>query len=151
MTTYIARISSEGEVESMWTTGAIPDIDEGPDEYDNTKTIVHVTGALADLRTFMNTHYYKDGAFAAREPRPGDYYNWVNEAWLCDSVKLMEEIRQERDSLLFQCDWTQLSDTPLTNEKKVEWGTYRQQLRDVPIDNSSATDLGQVAWPTPPT
>ena len=151
MTIYIARVNQEGQATSIWTTGAIPDIPEGPDQYDNTMTIVHVEGAIADLSHFINTHYYKEEAWLARETSPGSYYNWVNEAWLCDSVKLMEEIRQERDSLLFQCDWTQLSDTPLTDEKKGEWGTYRQYLRDVPTDNSSATDLGHVAWPTPPT
>ena len=151
MTIYIARISSEGEIESMWTTGAIPDIDEGPDEYDNTKTIVHVTGALADLSTFMNTHYYKDGAFEAREARPGEYYNWINETWVLNSDNLMRLIRTHRDSLLFQCDWTQIADSPLTDEKKVSWAAYRQYLREVPSTNTGLARLDQVAWPTPPT
>lgn len=40
-------------------------------------------------------------------------------------------IRQTRNYLLQQCDWTQLSDSPLTVEKKAEWATYRQALRDI--------------------
>ena len=38
----------------------------------------------------------------------------------------------ERNQLLSESDWTQLPDSPLTTEKKTEWATYRQQLRDMP-------------------
>ena len=151
MTTYVTIIDTEGDIQAIWTTGAVPSPAEGPYEEDSTKIVVHITGSIEDLAGYRNTHYYKDGSFVVRETSPGSYYNWINEAWVSDSVRLMKEIRRERDMVLYTCDWTQLSDTPLTNEKKVEWATYRQQLRDVPIDNSSATDLGQVAWPTPPT
>tara|TARA_B110000285_G_scaffold188721_1_gene215008 strand:+ start:1512 stop:1967 length:456 start_codon:yes stop_codon:yes gene_type:complete len=151
MTVYaIAIVDSEGDCRSMYTPGAIPE-DEGMWDSDPTKILVHITSQVSDHSFFANTHYYKDGGWISRDARPGEYYNWINEAWVSDSARLMEEIRQERDRLLYSCDWTQLSDAPLTNEKNGEWGTYRQHLRDVPADNSSATDLGQVAWPTPPT
>jgi len=54
--------------------------------------------------------------------------------------------RAERDRLLSACDWTQLADSPLTSEKKLEWATYRQALRDLP-DNQSWPD---VAMPNNP-
>lgn len=41
------------------------------------------------------------------------------------------EMRQERDYLLFRSDWTQANDSPLSAEKKAEWATYRQKLRDI--------------------
>jgi hypothetical protein len=41
-------------------------------------------------------------------------------------------MRLKRDSLLLQSDWTQMPDSPLTDSKKAEWATYRQQLRDFP-------------------
>ena len=41
------------------------------------------------------------------------------------------EIRNKRNRLLFESDWTQLSDSPLSAEKKIEWMTYRQELRDI--------------------
>ncbi len=41
-------------------------------------------------------------------------------------------MRAWRDALLAQSDWTQMSDSPLTDAKKTEWATYRQQLRDFP-------------------
>ena len=39
--------------------------------------------------------------------------------------------RQIRDIKLKRCDWTQATDSPLSDEKKAEWATYRQQLRDI--------------------
>lgn len=59
-------------------------------------------------------------------------------------------IRKKRDALLQWCDWTQFGDAPLSDEKKVEWRTYRQSLRDLPSDNSTATDKSEVIWPTKP-
>ena len=41
-------------------------------------------------------------------------------------------MRQWRNILLSQSDWTQAPDSPLTDNKKQEWATYRQALRDFP-------------------
>tara|TARA_Y100000015_G_scaffold42884_1_gene51323 strand:+ start:1389 stop:1850 length:462 start_codon:yes stop_codon:yes gene_type:complete len=40
-------------------------------------------------------------------------------------------VRAERGARLEQSDWTQMADSPLTDEKKAEWATYRQSLRDM--------------------
>jgi hypothetical protein len=56
-------------------------------------------------------------------------------------------LRQERDKLLYQTDWTQLPVNPLTAEQKISWESYRQALRDLP-DN--IIDINNVVWPTPP-
>jgi hypothetical protein len=56
-----------------------------------------------------------------------------------------EVIRRKRSGLLFQSDWTQLADAPLTQEQKNAWAVYRQALRDVP---SSAATPEEVVWPT---
>lgn len=58
----------------------------------------------------------------------------------------LESIRLKRDNLLLESDWTQLSDSPITEEKKLDWKIYRQQLRDVTINNN----LVNIVWPTPP-
>lgn len=55
-------------------------------------------------------------------------------------------IRQTRNQLLFQSDWTQLPDSPLSVEKQTEWQSYRQQLRDVTIQ----VDPFNIQWPTEP-
>ena len=43
-----------------------------------------------------------------------------------------ERERNTRTTLLAESDWTQMADTALTTEKKAEWATYRQALRDLP-------------------
>lgn len=58
------------------------------------------------------------------------------------------ELRNKRNNLLKDSDFTQYPDSPLSNEKKLEWQTYRSQLRDFP---SNVTDPRNVVWPTKPT
>ena len=50
-------------------------------------------------------------------------------------------IRQHRDQLLKESDWTQLPDSALSAESKTLWKQYRQQLRDIPqtVDISAIT------------
>ena len=47
-------------------------------------------------------------------------------------AKAAEGARYTRTTLLAESDWTQMADTALTTEKKAEWATYRQSLRDLP-------------------
>ena len=56
-------------------------------------------------------------------------------------------VRNDRFGKLKESDWTQMADSPLTAEKKAEWATYRQALRDI----SSAEGFPHnVTWPTEP-
>jgi hypothetical protein len=58
----------------------------------------------------------------------------------------MAQIRNQRNQLLKDCDWTQIADC--TIPKKAEWTTYRQTLRDLP---STVTDPRTFAdWPHNP-
>jgi len=59
-------------------------------------------------------------------------------------------MRERRNNLLKACDWTQGVDSPLSDSKKTEWQTYRQALRDVPANNTSATNREDVTWPSKP-
>jgi len=43
-----------------------------------------------------------------------------------------KEVIDKRNRKLKDSDWTQMSDSPLSNSKKTEWATYRQKLRDIP-------------------
>jgi hypothetical protein len=56
------------------------------------------------------------------------------------------EIREKRNRILFECDWTQLSDSPLNEEKRLEWKNYRQELRDI----TNYTSPDEVIWPNEP-
>ena len=57
-----------------------------------------------------------------------------------------ERLRIERNTLLTETDWTQYNDSPLTDEVKTTWVTYRQELRDFP----ESADPADPTWPTPP-
>ena len=43
----------------------------------------------------------------------------------------LKHFRGLRNKKLAKCDWTQAPDSPLSEEKKKEWATYRQALRDL--------------------
>ena len=56
-------------------------------------------------------------------------------------------VRAERNRKLAACDWTVLTDSPLTTAKKTEWKTYRTALRDI----SAAEGFPHtMEWPTEP-
>jgi len=63
---------------------------------------------------------------------------------------LQHWLRVHRNGRLKSCDWTQGADSPLSDSKKAEWATYRQQLRDLPTSYSSLSDKSSVTWPTKP-
>jgi hypothetical protein len=54
-----------------------------------------------------------------------------------------KNIREQRNELLSQTDWTQLSDSSVAST----WTTYRQELRDVPAQEGFPYS---VTWPTEP-
>lgn len=56
-------------------------------------------------------------------------------------------IRLLRNNRLQDSDWTQISDTPLASGIQADWVTYRQELRDFPVDVSNPQNP---TWPTAP-
>lgn len=65
-----------------------------------------------------------------------------------------QELRIIRDSKLSESDWSQMPDSPLSEEKKIEWREYRQELRDLPENITDpkplVLNLDDSAWPTKP-
>ena len=57
-----------------------------------------------------------------------------------------KSIRAIRNTKLADCDWTQLSDAPLTNVQTAEWALYRQSLRDI----TTQSDPFNIVWPVTP-
>ena len=60
----------------------------------------------------------------------------------------MIRLREERNYLLSQCDWTQVVDSVLPN--KEEWKTYRQALRDLPSNVELTSDDFSNVFPEKP-
>lgn len=91
-----------------------------------------------------NVHYYTVGT-----PYQDSDETWVvgfiqNQRLQADAEA---SIREKREKLLVASDWTQMPDSPLSGEKKTEWATYRQSLRDV---SSQEGFPYNVTWPTKP-
>jgi hypothetical protein len=57
--------------------------------------------------------------------------------------------RTTRNKLLADTDWTQMNDSPLSNENKTAWSTYRQELRDI-SDLDAWPNLTDDDWPVEP-
>lgn len=57
-----------------------------------------------------------------------------------------QQVRQQRNSLLTSCDWTQLGDSPLSSAIKLQWQGYRQALRDITTQQNPFS----LTWPTAP-
>ena len=64
-------------------------------------------------------------------------------------------LRIDRNRLLATTDHYMIADWPMTNEKREEWKTYRQALRDLPTVSTPAFDdnmqIVGVSWPVRPT
>jgi hypothetical protein len=83
---------------------------------------------------------------------PNDYAWWdknIN-GWDWNRETLMNDIISYRNVLLSQSDWTQMNDSPLSDEEKSKWATYRQELRDIPEILDGPESLEDVPWPDSP-
>jgi hypothetical protein len=78
------------------------------------------------------------------------YQNWIqtdaSETEISGRIiQKWAEIREHRSELLKECDWTVLSDTPLSSSLE-NWKTYRQELRDI----TSQENPFNIIWPNQP-
>jgi len=116
------------------------------------------TWVEAQLPIDGTLYYWTDSAWEACPTRPNIWSIWENAQWvestqLKDQIQGMEhrKLRTHRNHILGGCDWTQIADAPLSGDKKAEWVTYRQALRDFPASNNPpTTDYTTLTWPTPP-
>jgi len=68
----------------------------------------------------------------------------VNEQYERDNF--LTNLRNKRNALLNETDWTVLPDAPLSEQKKVEYLVYRQALRNLPQTQTYDT----LIWPLRP-
>jgi len=116
----------------------------------------YITDESATMDDWIGTKYVKLNdltTWYTRELCPDpDVYDWNTSSysWGVNSTKLWERVRVERNIILNGSDWTQVADSPLASEKKAEWATYRQALRDLPSTQSSAGTWTDITWPAAP-
>ena len=73
--------------------------------------------------------------------------NFIGETQADIDAENFIRLREERNKLLTDSDWTQALDSPLSDSKKTEWATYRQNLRDLP---GTVSDPSNVSFPDKP-
>ena len=68
----------------------------------------------------------------------------------------MKLLREKRNKLIAETDWTQLKDIDLDIIRERDWKNYRQALRDLPsksnpkLDIYGNLDMSSITWPTKP-
>ena len=67
---------------------------------------------------------------------------WNGSAFVESLTEQAKSVRQSRDDKLKESDWTQVADAPVD---KAVWATYRQALRDVPLQTGFPWTID---WPT---
>ena len=111
------------------------------------------------VKAKADAHVASFGGFVVSDPGGSTSY-WVideatktvtNDQAQADADALessWNRLRMERDSLLVSSDWTQYNDSPLADEVKTSWATYRQELRDLPdtVDDPANPS----SWPEVP-
>jgi len=90
---------------------------------------------------------YDDGLNARIE---ADIPGWIAYVKFHEKVERSEKVKSERNARLAATDWTALTDSPLSVEKKREYEVYRQALRDCDSKHISTYPEG-VVFPEPPT
>ena len=108
----------------------------------------HVTPFEVDCQTF-----YQYDAYVLTEPcrdtleqEITDQYDlWLQKAKDADRQQQALQVRQRRNRLLSQCDWTQMPDVDSNIAQGVR--DYRQALRDIPQQEQFPYD---VQWPSSP-
>ncbi len=115
-----------------------------------TNEVLAEWGMYEVIPTTMPNDYTKNITEGTPVLTDGVYYqNWIQtDASQAEIDYRLENqwfiVRQTRNELLAECDWTQLSDIPQTT--KDLWSTYRQELREI----TNQPNPFNIEWPVKP-
>lgn len=105
--------------------------------------------AIIELQSDALNQYIENDQVFDKPLKPNDFsiFDYVSKQWVSDNTLACDEVKLNRNRLLYQSDWTQLPNSPLDTEKKQQWADYRQQLRDITTQSGYPFN---VIWPTQP-
>jgi hypothetical protein len=111
-----------------------------------TGEIEHSTTTVAEINQvgLLETQGIIEGDYQPNE------YKIIDGEAVIRTDNVLEILRNKRNELLNQSDWTQVNDSPLSDSKKQEWATYRQSLRDLPATYQLVNNIADVIFPTMP-
>ena len=93
---------------------------------------------------FVNGQWTEVWSIHPKFDDPIQQQEWEKEC----TESLWGNVRTERDRRLVVTDYTDLPNTPLTDECRANFINYRQQLRNI---TKTQTDPLNIVWPTIPT
>lgn len=101
---------------------------------------------------FVRRNFYDAGSdsFVDIGEPPHDLCYREGSRWVVDTNALIQLIHNTRSQLLQQSDWTQLPNSPLSEDMKNAWAGYRQELRDITEVLEGIESLDDVPWPDAP-
>jgi len=77
-----------------------------------------------------------------------DNYKIIDNQPVEQVIDFWINVRNARNRLLMECDWTQLEDVP--NTTKIKYKEYRKQLRDLPKTYNHIDNIDDVTFPSIP-
>ena len=87
------------------------------------------------------------------QPTEEEVNSKISELQAAEPFRLL---REERNKLIAETDWTQLKDILLDSIREKNWKEYRQALRDLPngstpkLNSYGDLDMSSVTWPDKP-
>jgi hypothetical protein len=103
-----------------------------------------VTNVAIDNINLENDESIIEGIYEAAE------YKIIDGQPVQQNISVWDSARNIRNSMLAECDWTQSSDAPLTDAKKIQWQDYRQALRDLPSTQADVSSIDEIVFPNAP-
>ena len=122
--------------------------------------IIDIPAALQSLRPNAQWHmigaeysniYWDDET--QTKPTEQEVNNKIEELKISEPFRLLREIRNK---LIAETDWTQLKDIDLDIIRERNWKNYRQALRDLPaksnpkLSEDGNLDMSSITWPDKP-
>ena len=122
--------------------------------------IPHISSALIELKPgaewTLRGDTYADLEWSDKiqtQPTEDEVNAKIAELETAEPFRLL---REERNKLIAETDWTQLKDISLDSIREKNWKEYRQALRDLPsgstpkLNSYGDLDMSSVTWPDKP-
>lgn len=107
------------------------------------------TQLLLPIESDAATQYVENGVLVNMPTKPNGAYifDYATKAWVAQPDAQAQSIVKQRNKLLYESDWTQIPNNPLTTKQQADWAIYRQELRDIPQQSGYPYN---VVWPVAP-
>lgn len=105
--------------------------------------------SIIDMESTPSNQYVENSVVVNKPLQPNEFcvFDYQSKQWIPNADLAKQYVSRQRNTFLYQSDWTQIPNNPLTPEKQQQWADYRQQLRDIPTQSGYPFN---VVWPTQP-